>query len=129
MKSYYVLHLYVLYVFLKFHVCECLGNVQKITQYQYLIVKQISFSRLSLNIRGLRDKFKRKKLLNWFKKMKHIILLQEIYSSIKIEEQWKLDWGGVIFSHESNHSKGYLISVNNNVDFKLIKEETGNDGR
>ena len=95
-------------------------------------MKQISFSTLSLNVRGLRDKFKRKKLFNWFKDIRtDIILLQETYSSIEIEEQWKLDWGGenVIFSHGSNHSKGCLILVNNNVDFKLIKEETGNDGR
>ena len=38
-----------------------LGNVQKITEHQYLTVKQISFSTLSLNVRGLRDKFK----LDW----------------------------------------------------------------
>ena len=70
---------YVFYMCFKCFMSMCaLGNVQKITQYQYLTVKQISFSTLSLNVRGLRDKFKRKKLFNWFKDIRtDIILLQE----------------------------------------------------
>ena len=84
---------YVFYMCSKCIMYMCaLGNMQKFIQYQYLAVKQISFSILSLNVRGLRDKFKRKKLFNWFKDIKtDIILLQETYSSMEIEEQWKLD--------------------------------------
>ena len=72
-------------------------------------MKQISFNTLSLNIRDLGDKFKRKKLFNWFEDIKTgIILLQETYSSIETEEQWKLDWGGVnvIFPMSQTIQKG-----------------------
>ena len=86
----------------------------------------------SVNIRGLRDKSKRLKVFNWVKEIKSdITLFQETFSLEENENEWTRDWEGgqVIFSHGTNHSRGCLITVNKNLDLKILKKEVDVNGR
>ena len=49
-----------------------------------------------------------------------ICLLQEMYSTLKVENEWKKQWQGkTAFSHGTNHSRGVLIIIKDQVDFRL----------
>ena len=76
---------------------------------------------ISINVRGLRDKFKRKTIFDWVKKKGgEIVLLQETYSTPDIEDVWRRDWSGqMFFSHGTNHSRGVLILIAPQVDLKI----------
>ena len=86
---------------------------------------------LSLNVRGLRDKVKRRNVLEWCNlKGSNIIFLQETYSTPEVEEHWKLDWRGpMIFSHGTNHSKGVLVLITQNIGFKIEQTVVDGEGR
>ena len=86
---------------------------------------------VSLNVRGLRDKVKRRNVLEWCKsKGSNIIFLQETYSTRDVEENWKLDWRGpMIFSHGTNHSKGVLVLVTQSFGFKIEQTIIDGEGR
>ena len=47
---------------------------------------------LSVNVRGLRDRVKRKKNFQWCKMSGNVIFLQETFSTEDIENSWKGDW-------------------------------------
>jgi exonuclease III len=73
----------------------------------------------SFNVRGLKNKVKRHRVLNYLKS-KHpgIIFLQETYSTIGDELIWKNDWKGEIFlSHGTNHSKGVAILITDKIEY------------
>ena len=86
---------------------------------------------LSVNVRGIRDRNKRKRVFQWAKsKGGDLILLQETYSTPDVEDTWKRDWDGqMIFSHGSNHSRGVLILVGSNVNLKVDQVVTDDEGR
>lgn len=67
----------------------------------------------SLNVRGLRNISKRKKLFRMFKEKKYdVICLQETYVTKDAVEQWKTEWGGgLIYSEGTNHSRGQVILI------------------
>ena len=77
---------------------------------------------LPLNAQGIRTLEKRKALFHWLKKEKaDIIFLQETYSTVHVENTWKSQWkGDLFFAHSSKASKGVLILVKDNLDFKLL---------
>ena len=55
----------------------------------------------SLNVRGLGDRIKRKKMFT-FLKMKNfdIVFLQETHSSRKTAKVWQTEWGSkIVFAH------------------------------
>ena len=89
------------------------------------------FTLLSLNVRGIRDSVKRKNIFEWCKsKGGDIIFLQETYSTVDVEDRWKLDWAGpMFFSHGSNHSKGVLILISSHITMKTDKVVVDEDGR
>ena len=70
----------------------------------------------NLNVRGLRDKKRRKETFNLFKQDKNdIILLQETHSQDEDINLWSKEWNGpVIFAHGSSNSKGVCILINKN---------------
>ena len=72
---------------------------------------------LTLNVRGLKNRLKRKSILSYLKDQNcHFYFLQETFSEPKDEQVWKKEWrGDVFFSHGSNHSKGVCILVNPSV--------------
>ena len=89
------------------------------------------FTLLSLNVRGIRDRVKRKNIFEWCKsKGGDIIFLQETYSTLDVEDRWRLDWDGpIFFSHGSNHSKGVLILISSHVTLKTDKVAVDEEGR
>ena len=91
----------------------------------------LDFKLLSLNVRGLRDFKKRKTIINWIMKQKaDIIFLQETYSTPDIVTHWKYQWkGNMYFSHGSNKSKGVLILIKKDIEFKLKNIKIDTNGR
>lgn len=61
----------------------------------------------SLNVRGLNQARKRRRVFRWLHNQKFdVAFLQETYSSKSVEEIWKAEWGGKIYySHGTTHSK------------------------
>ena len=70
----------------------------------------LNYELISLNVRGMREYKKCRKMLNWL--FKHggesgISFLQETHGTPEIENQWKHRFRGeIIFSHGSSHSRG-----------------------
>ena len=86
---------------------------------------------ISLNVRGIRERVKRKAIFDWVNSKKgNVVMLQETYSTPDIEEEWKRDWGGqMFFSHGSNHSRGVLVLLSQGLNFKIDHVTKDNDGR
>jgi exonuclease III len=77
------------------------------------------------NVRGLNNARKRTAIFDHLRShMCDIALLQEIYSSEEIENQWAQEWGGKgYFLHGSKHSKGLAILVRRNLDVDILNIE------
>ena len=86
---------------------------------------------LSLNVRGIRDFKKRKSIINWIIKQKaDIAFLQETYSTVESEAEWRYQWrGNLFFAHGSNHSKGTLVLIRKELDFEVKNVIVDNNGR
>ena len=87
---------------------------------------------ISLNVRGLRNRNKRRAIFSYLKAQKATIFcLQETYSSPEDEKVWSAEWGGnTLFSHGSSHSRGVCILLNpSNVTFCLQSVKQDSDGR
>ena len=89
------------------------------------------FNLLSLNVRGIRTFEKRKAVFSWLVNSDvDIIFLQETYSTRDIENIWRKQWKGeMFFSHGSNHSRGVLVLIKNNLDFKIHSTKVDSQGR
>ena len=89
------------------------------------------FKLLSLNVRGIRSFEKRECVFNWLLKQNaDIFFLQETYSTKEIENQWRKQWRGeLFFSHGTSRSKGVLVLVRENLDFKVKSTYTNDSGR
>ena len=94
-------------------------------------LNNINFKLISLNARGIRSFEKRKTIFNWLcKSGAHICFVQETYSSKEIENIWRKQWkGDMFFSHGSSHSRGVLILVKEQLDFKLESFKVDDQGR
>ena len=88
-------------------------------------LNNVSFKLLSLNARGIRSFDKRKTTFNWLcKSGADICFLQETYSSKEVENIWRKQWkGDMFFSHGSSHSRGVLVLVKEQLDFKLLSSK------
>ena len=79
--------------------------------------RQPIFDVVTLNVRGLRDYTKRKKIFQYLKKQttsKGIVFLQETHTCIKKEAQYKNMWRGTMrFSHGTTDSRGYSLLFEN----------------
>ena len=86
---------------------------------------------LLLNVRGIRDQFKRRSIFSFLKDFKaNIYFLQETYSDLKDENIWKNEWGGeIFFSHGTNHSKGVCILINPAIHCQVDYCYSNNSGR
>ena len=93
--------------------------------------QNINFKLLSLNARGIRSFDRRKSIFNWlFKSSADICFLQETYSTPEVENEWKKQWKGkTFFSHGTNHSRGVLILVKDQLDFRLQSLKVDSQGR
>ena len=56
-------------------------------------------------------KNERQSLIGW-KNKKLTCFIQERYSTVEVENQWKKQWhGNILFSHGSGHSCGVAVST------------------
>ena len=94
-----------------------------------MAIQKCSF--LTLNVRGLKNRIKRKSIFSYLKDQNcNFYLLQETFSEPKDEAIWKNEWGGdVFFSHGTNHSKGVCILVNPSLATKVENTYKDIDGR
>ena len=85
---------------------------------------------LSLNVRGIREKVKRRALFNYGRRRADIICLQETHSDASIEKEWELEWGGqILFAHGETNARGVCILFNRNLNFEIISKYMDPQGR
>lgn len=86
---------------------------------------------MSINIRGLNSRKKRRNMFRWIKRQKiDICLLQETYSVHNLENIWRSEWGGqMYFSHGTNHGRGVMTLIRPGFDAKVINSKTDDIGR
>ena len=91
-----------------------------------------SLKPLSLNVRGLSNKKKRKTAFSWIKKQKaDIIFLQESHSTKDSEKKWKKERGNdnIYFSHGASNARGSCILFRSNLDCEVKNEIIDSNGR
>ena len=91
----------------------------------------MNYNFTTLNVRGLRNDQKRKSTFTWLNRNNsHIIFLQEVYCNDNDIAKWEREWGGSFYTnHGTNHSRGILIGIKNNIDVKCEKVYNDNHGR
>ena len=67
----------------------------------------------------------------WVNERKYdIIFLQETYCTVEVEDTWRTQWQGKLFSsHGTNHSCGVMVLVRSDLDFNLKSVEVDTQGR
>ena len=85
----------------------------------------------SLNVRGLRDSIKRRKLFLWLRRKQFdIILLQETHSTKNDEILWGNEWGGkVIFTYFCANKTGCGCLMGNKFQFSIDQIIRDKEGR
>ena len=83
---------------------------------------------VSLNVRGLRNGLKRKKIFKMLKENKYdIICLQESYITENVAEIWKKEWGGgMVFSEGTNHGCGQIILIRKQFPYEWEADVVSN---
>ena len=87
---------------------------------------------LSLNVRGLKNKKKRRSIFTFLKDQKcHFYFLQETYSEPKDEIVWKSEWAGeILYSHGTNRKRGVCILISPQFnDFQIEYSCSDPEGR
>ena len=85
----------------------------------------------SLNVRGLRNNFKRRCIFNWIRESDvNLIFLQETHSTPDIERSWCHEWGyKTEFSHGSSASAGVCILFKPSASFEILNVDRDSNGR
>ena len=86
---------------------------------------------VSLNVRGIRNKQKRNKILLWLRQQKSdVIFLQETFLSKDLEKTIYAEWNGpCYFNHGSHHSRGVAILIRKNLNLNVHNVYHKYDGR
>ena len=94
-------------------------------------ISSINFKIISLNVRGLNNSIKRRKIFKWLHRpTAHCYFLQETVSTEQSINTWRSEQGGNNFySHRSNHSKGPMILVNPRYQLEVIRSIKDKNGR
>lgn len=89
------------------------------------------FNFLSLNVRGLRNREKRRSIFAHLKNQKpNVYFLQETFSNSRDEKVWAAEWGGQIFYlHGSDHSKGVCILIKPDSTLNADVVDVNTNGR
>lgn len=89
------------------------------------------FNFLSLNVRGLRNREKRRSIFAHLKNQKpNVYFLQETFSNSRDEKVWAAEWGGQIFYlHGSDHSKGVFILIKPDSTLNADVVDVNTNGR
>ena len=92
-----------------------------------------NFNLMSLNVRGIREYKKRRKLLNWLNNhgtKEGIAFLQETHGSPDIERDWRNQFRGEFFySHGTSNSRGVAIVFGEKLEYKIISKYNDSEGR
>ena len=93
------------------------------------MVEFINF--VSLNVRGICNTLKRKKIFLWLKRQKcDIALLQETFLSRELENVISNEWRGLgIYDHGTRHSRGVAILIRKDLPITIINIHVKGDGR
>lgn len=85
----------------------------------------------SLNVKGLRNRDKRRKIFYLMHHWKaHIAILQETHSSKQDEMFWRSEWGGqAFFSHGETNARGVAILISKNFGCEVINKLMDDQGR
>ena len=86
---------------------------------------------ISLNVRGMCDHLKRKKIFSWLLAQKtDIACLQETFWTKELEDKITSEWTGpCYFSHGSNHSKGVSVLFKKNLPIEIVNVYVKCDSR
>ena len=98
----------------------------------FAIMSNGKLNALTLNVRGLNDSLKRKKLYTWLEDNDiHIAFLQETFFTKMAEPNFKADWKGKMINcvTDSCHSRGVTILISHKIDCKIINLHVSEDGR
>ena len=86
----------------------------------------------SLNVRGLNDTNKRKKVFNWLvDQNSDIVFMQETFCTEKLLPYFNSNWKGEVFHSltDSSHSRGTCILFKHNYKVNLLGKHCSSDGR
>ena len=89
------------------------------------------FKICSLNVKGLRDRNKRRELFLWLReKTFSLYFLQETHSTVNDITCWNNEWDSkAIWSHGTSNSKGTAILFHSKFDCSIIKSVADPNGR
>ena len=89
------------------------------------------FKIVSWNIAGCHNGVKRKKILTYLKQKKtDLAFIQETHLNEDESVKFKRDWvGQVYFRAYSNRKRGVIILVRKNIDFRVLKHYSHQEGR
>lgn len=96
-------------------------------------LQDIDLKILTLNVRGIRSRKKRKTLLSWFKQQEKpdVIFLQETYVNEKLNRILSKEWTGLTYHSytDSAHSRGVSILMKNKLQIEVTSKHTCVEGR
>ena len=86
---------------------------------------------MSLIVRGLQCKKKRRSVFQYFERKKaDIVFLQECHCISAYEKTWGQEWNGSsYFSHGSTNSRGCMVLFKSNLDFSVEDYKVDDNGR
>ena len=96
------------------------------------MIEQNHLSVATCNVRGLKNKKKRKALFQWFQEQSlDIIFLQETHCHLRKEEyKWGREWKGMTYwSRGTSRSRGVAVLFNKNVQYEVKRILIDPNGR
>ena len=86
----------------------------------------------TLNVRGLCNHIKRRKLFYWLKELNYdVILLQETYCQKSFVKSFNDSWQGTVVHAvtDSPHSRGVCILFSSKLNTEVVNYHASSDGR
>ena len=85
---------------------------------------------ISLNVRGLGNKLKRKSVFEFYRNKCHVLCLQETHATDENLTIWKNEWGGqVIASNGTSSARGVMMLFKHNFPGTISQVQKDVDGR
>ena len=86
---------------------------------------------VSLNVHGLRNGLKRRKVFKLLKDQRaDICMLQESHGTAEVEALWNSEWGlRGLFAHGSSDARGVTTFVNKQIRYKITQVQSDKEGR
>ena len=93
---------------------------------------QRDFEIITYNSKGLEDECKRKKIFNSMEKKTSsnaLVMIQETHGTRTKKQLWKYQWGGAMFfNHGTSDSRGVLVAVKNELEYKILSPVVADSG-